>query len=156
PAGSAQWLSWNPSPSVPNPGQWIANLSGNQLRLVWNSLISASLLNGTALGELTLVVQAGGSIAWNTSNPGNCELADADGQVVPTQFFQGSILANPLPSNQITVSNSMICPTGNGGTTTLSADPSVGNQYQWYLNGQIITGAHGALYTTSVPGTYSV
>jgi len=156
PAGSAQWLSWNPSPSVPNPGQWIANLSGNQLHLVWNSLISASLLNGTAMGELALVVQAGGSIAWNTSNPGDCELADADGQVVPTQFIQGSILANPLPSNQITVSNSMICPTGNGGTTTLAADPSVGNQYQWYLNGQIITGAHGALYTTSVPGTYSV
>lgn len=155
PAGSAQWLSWNPSPSVPNPGQWISNLSGNQLRLVWNSLNSASFPNGAALGELVFVAQAGGSITWNTSNPGDCELADADGQVVPTQFIHGSILANPLPSNQITVSNSMICPAGNGGTATLSADPGAGNQYQWYLNGQIITGAQGAQYTTSVPGTYS-
>jgi hypothetical protein len=82
PAGSAQWLSWNPSTLVPNPSQWIANLSGNQLRLVWNSLNSASIPNGVPLGVLVFVAQSGGGIIWNTANPGDCELADADGQVI--------------------------------------------------------------------------
>ncbi len=156
PTGSAQWLSWNPSPLMPNPSAWIANANGNQIRLVWNSINSAAVPNGTALGDLVFVAQAGGPITWNTSNPGDCELADADGQVIPTQFFSGSLLANPLPSNQITASNAMICPSGNGGTTTLSADPSAGNQYQWYLNGQVLVGAQFAQYVTSTPGAYSV
>jgi hypothetical protein len=162
---TAQWLEWSPSVNIPNPGQWVANSTGNQILAVWNSLNSASIPNGELLGELVLIAQTNGSISWNTNNPGDCELADADGQIIPTQFVSGYLTSNPLPSDRISVGNaifvsgyltSKICLTGPGATTTLAADPTAGNQYQWYRNGQVLIGAQSSQYTASSPGDYSV
>jgi gliding motility-associated-like protein len=42
-----------------------------------------------------------------------------------------------------------------GSNTTLSV-PSAFSTYQWYLNGQPISGANSSFYTTQVPGSYYV
>jgi len=156
PATVATLVSWEPSVLIPNPSLWIANQSGNETRLVWNSLASASIPDGDLLGELKVIAQSSSAISWNTSTPGDCEFADADAAVISAQFLNGSLTSNPLPSNQLNVSNAMICPSGPGGIAILNADPTGGNQYLWYLNGQLLNGINNAQYQTSTPGDYRV
>jgi PKD repeat protein len=68
------------------------------------------------------------------------------------------IVVNPLPI--VTLSNSQgngnsadIC---NGGTVTISVPQGNNLNYQWYNNGNLISGANSAMYEASAAGNYSV
>lgn len=65
-----------------------------------------------------------------------------------------NVLVNPLPVATITAPGNTAIP--NGGFLTISANSGSGIQYQWYLNGNIISGATGATYDAQTPGTYTL
>jgi gliding motility-associated-like protein len=86
-------------------------------------------------------VTASGTYYIKGVNASNCTT------IVPVK-----VTITPPPSGNITPTNAAVC--ANGGTVVLSANG--GTSYQWYKDGVAISGAEGATYTASQPGTYTV
>ncbi|WP_123985276.1 Ig-like domain-containing protein [Taibaiella soli] len=65
-----------------------------------------------------------------------------------------NVTAFPLPTANITaLTATTICAND---TAALEAPAGAGYTYQWYLNGAIIPGANGQIYSTSTAGNYTV
>ncbi len=65
-----------------------------------------------------------------------------------------TVTVNPVPVATIAaVGGTTVCP---GNTVTLNANTGSGYTYQWKLNGNNISGATNASYTTAVTGSYTV
>jgi gliding motility-associated-like protein len=63
------------------------------------------------------------------------------------------VISFPYPNTFISSDGDKMCP---GDTIVLTSDTTTGNDYQWILNGNPITGATNALYSTTNIGNYSV
>lgn len=64
------------------------------------------------------------------------------------------VTVNALPTAQIQTPASTVIPSG--GNISLSAVTTTGAQYQWYLNGNAISGATGSTYNATNSGAYTV
>ena len=153
-ANSLQLVDWINSAPQTASNQWFVNQVGNEIRLAWFSLQSANIPDGQPLGVLKVVGLGSSGLSWDLVTPGNCEFGDEEASSIPASFVYGSLTIHPLPSVQLTASAQAICP--NGGVSVLStvADPSY--TYQWYLNGQPLTGSTGDSHLAGQSGLYQV
>lgn len=153
-ANSLQLVDWINSAPQTASNQWFVNQVGNEIRLAWFSLQSANIPDGQPLGVLKVVGLGSSGLSWDLVTPGNCEFGDEEASIIPASFVSGSLTIHPLPSVQLTASAQAICP--NGGVSVLStvADPSY--TYQWYLNGQPLTGSTGDSHLAGQSGLYQV
>ena len=62
-----------------------------------------------------------------------------------------TVLVNPKPTGTLTAPSNIIC---EGSSVLLTA--TGGSTYQWFLDGQLISGATGATYGATQAGTYTV
>lgn len=153
-ANSLQLVDWINSAPQTSSNQWFVNQVGNEIRLAWFSLQSTNIPDGQPLGVLKVVGLGSSGLIWDLVTPGNCEFGDEEASSIPASFVSGSLTIHPLPSVQLTASAQAICP--NGGVSVLStvADPSY--TYQWYLNGQLLTGSTGDSHLAGQSGLYQV
>jgi gliding motility-associated-like protein len=98
------------------------------------------LISGATASTYT-VIQAGTYTA-DVINNGGCKAPATNAATIT----QGS-----APSGSINPSSATICPAQDV-TLTVSG----GTSYQWFLNGNAITGATASTYAATSPGTYSV
>jgi hypothetical protein len=81
-----------------------------------------------------------------------CELADNNGIYHTTGI---TVTVIPIPTASVTPTYANFC-AATGGSTTLTTNAVSMATYQWYLNGNPITGATNTSYSTSSSGTYKV
>lgn len=105
----------------------IVNASNGQVRASWFNVNPLNLTNGS-LFEMAFVVRDDAILAWDLATPGNCELADVNGNIIATQFIGGSIdkigqviVDQPFGDNQV----------DEGDTTVFIVDASGATAYQW-------------------------
>ena len=153
-ANSLQLVDWINSAPQTSSNQWFVNQVGNEIRLAWFSLQPANIPDGQPLGVLKVVGLGSSGLTWDLVTAGNCEFGDEEASSIPASFVSGSLTIHPLPSVQLTASAQAICP--NGGVSVLStvADPTY--TYQWYLNGQPLTGSTGDSHLAGQSGLYQV
>ena len=109
----------------------LVNANNSKVLASWFSTNAVNLAPGT-LFELQFVVQGTSSLQWDLQTPGNCELADINGDVIPANFVNGLVTASGITiQNQPT--NASV--TAGGATSFLvGADGVI--DYQWqYLDG---------------------
>jgi len=118
----------------PSLGQsLIVNAINGQVRASWFDVNAVNMASGS-LFSIAFVVHAPANLVWDLATPGNCELADANGQIINTSFSNGaiatigqSIINGPFGNTSLTA----------GDSTILVVDASGATAYQWQrLNGQ--------------------
>ena len=130
----------------------INNVNG-QVRVAWFDLNPVNFSANTTLFNLVFNVQNPSALGWNLATPGDCELGNLNGDIIPTTFNNGNINLNGVRS-VITASGSPALCTGD--QVTLNGPQASGVTYQWNLNGTPINGATNASYTASTAGTYTL
>jgi hypothetical protein len=104
------------------------------------------LKDGVAIpGETNWFIEAGTSGSYSVSITLGSNNAISD----PV-----NVVVNAGPTAQIQTPSTSIISVG--GTVTLTALTVSGSQYQWYLNGNAISGATGSTYDAPYSGAYSV
>ncbi|MEO6071045.1 MAG: gliding motility-associated C-terminal domain-containing protein, partial [Chitinophagaceae bacterium] len=88
---------------------------------------------------------------YTVTNPGKYAADIKNGNCTNRASNEAVISAGSNPVASINPAAGTIC---KGGSLLLSATP--GFSYQWQLNGQNVTGATGATYKATLPGTYRV
>jgi len=120
----------NPSAQI-GPGL-LVNAIGGKVLASWFSTSAINLTQGTLFNVL-FVVNNGSALQWDLQTPGNCELADFNGNPINTGFTNGgvsfsgaSILNQPSGNVNLVV----------GDATVLRVAASNATGYQWqFLNG---------------------
>ncbi|MFM8318276.1 MAG: cohesin domain-containing protein, partial [Bacteroidota bacterium] len=108
----------------------------------------------TVLFNLVFNVQGNSPLAWNTATPGDCELGNLDGDIIPTTFTAGSVTMNGVRAVITAASSTTLC---TGEQVTLNGPaPAAGVSFQWNLNGAPINGATNSSYTASAAGSFSL
>ncbi|MFM8685174.1 MAG: cohesin domain-containing protein, partial [Bacteroidota bacterium] len=131
----------------------INNLNG-QVRVAWFDLTPANFSAQTVLFNLVFNVQGNSPLAWNTATPGDCELGNLDGDIIPTTFTAGSVTMNGVRAVITAASSTTLC---TGEQVTLNGPaPAAGVSFQWNLNGAPINGATNSSYTASAAGSFSL
>lgn len=86
------------------------------------------------------------TVTYNTAGTYNVTLVATNSAGSDTEVKTSYIVVNPLPPT----------PTIGIAGSVLTATPSTGYTYQWFLNGTPITGATSSSYTVTSAGTYTV
>jgi hypothetical protein len=116
------------------------------------AFISAPAGNGHQWYFNGVVISGATGSSYNASMAGayNVMLTDANG-CADTAATPVNITVNPLPDFSISSSNPNICV---GDTVTLIAP--AGGSYQWFANGNAISGATSATHNTTIGGSFNV
>ena len=130
----------------------INNVNG-QVRVAWFDLNPVNFGPTTTLFNLVFNVQDPSALSWNINTPGDCELGNLNGDIIPTTFNNGNINLNGVRS-VITASGSTALCTGD--QVVLNGPQASGVTYQWNRNGTPINGATNASLTASTAGSYTL
>ena len=119
----------NAAPAISNG--LLVNANNSKVLTSWFSTNAINLSAGTLL-ELRFVLQGTSSLQWDTQTPGNCELADINGNVIPATFVNGLVT-----STGITILSQPADATVDvGDVAGFSVDANGVNNYEWqYLIG---------------------
>ncbi len=146
-------LTINALPSVNFPGGTVVGICNGTAAQIQAQVSAGSgtvatlqwYRNGTAVAgavNASITVSLGGSYTLQVTSSNGCTAVSSP-VTVSISTLPVAVLTPPAVTK--------IC---RGVYTTLSA--SGGTSYEWYLNGQLITGATSATYDASEAGTYSV
>ncbi|NBV05062.1 MAG: hypothetical protein EBS08_05305, partial [Cytophagia bacterium] len=140
------------NPAIAN--NFLINNVNGQVRVAWFDLTPANFSAQTILFNLVFNVQGNSPLAWNTATPGDCELGNLDGDIIPTTFTAGSVTMNGVRAVISAASSTNLC---TGEQVTLNGPaPAPGVSFQWNLNGAPINGATNSSYTASTAGSFSL
>ncbi|NCW22476.1 MAG: hypothetical protein EBV76_12035, partial [Gammaproteobacteria bacterium] len=129
------------NPAIAN--NFLINNVNGQVRVAWFDLTPANFSAQTVLFNLVFNVQGNAPLSWNTATPGDCELGNLDGDIIPTTFTAGSVTMNGVRAVITAASSTTLC---TGDQVTLNGPaPAAGVSFQWNLNGAPINGATNAL-----------
>ncbi|MCR6722448.1 MAG: M12 family metallo-peptidase [Chitinophagaceae bacterium] len=103
--------------------------------------------NGTAITGAT-------SDSYNASQSGNYTVSVSAGATCQTTSSAVAVTVNPSPTATITrTGNLSFC---EGGTVTFNTSTGAGYSYQWFVDGDEISGATTSTYVANASGEYSV
>lgn len=105
--------------------------------------LDGNIVFGPALGANTYTASSAGNYS--------VELTNSDGCVGSSNIISMSTI--PLPNASISSNSTSLCL---GDSVFIFAAPVNGANYQWLLNGNIITGATGSSYYATTSGNYQV
>lgn len=132
--------------TIDNPGTGLNDSPLNYPSLTYNWY--------RATGPSTSVfVEAGETL--NVNQPGTYFVETNYGTCTSDSFSNRVTVSEATSGSTTAIVSSLgnpFCPSG--GPTTLTT--TEGNSYQWYLNGEVISGATNQMYETEISGTYSV
>jgi hypothetical protein len=113
-------------------GYLIVNSTGSKVIISWASTTPAYIGTGTLMQLRFTGIPGSGGLNWDTSVTGNCEYSDADGNILPATFINGTATINqpPLINTQPTDKTALV---GQNTTFTISA-VATGIAYQWQLS----------------------
>lgn len=112
----------------------IVNAANGQVRASWFDVNGVSIFAGN-LFSLRFVVSAPANLIWDLATPGNCELADVNGQILPATFNNGSVAIGGQSIVDQPFGNTNLV---EGDSTILVVDASGATGYQWQIqNGQL-------------------
>ncbi|MFM7357540.1 MAG: cohesin domain-containing protein, partial [Sediminibacterium sp.] len=134
------------------PNFLINNVNG-QVRVAWFDLNPVNFSATTTLFNLVFNVQNPSALAWNLATPGDCELGNLNGDIIPTTFNGGNINLNGIRSVVTAGGSPALC---TGDQVVLTGPSASGVTYQWNLNGSPINGATNVSYTASSAGSYTL
>ncbi|MBA4304735.1 MAG: hypothetical protein C0424_10965, partial [Sphingobacteriaceae bacterium] len=122
----------------------IVNAAGGKVLAGWFSTQAVTLSTGT-LFNIRMVVQGNSPLQWDTLTPGNCEIADAGGNVIPAGFISSNatatgalILLQPFGQSQIQA--------GSSTQFEVSALGATAFQWQSLVNGQWVSLQNDAVF----------
>ncbi|MBM3914184.1 MAG: hypothetical protein FJ351_07075, partial [Sphingomonadales bacterium] len=139
-----------------NPGlsnNFLINNINGQIRMAWFDLNPVNFPSNATLFNLVFQANDSGSLVWNTSVPGDCEVGNNFGDLIPSQFINGSVLLGGVRSVITASSSPNLC---TGDQVVLSGPVSSNAAYQWNLNGTSIAGATSNTLTVATAGSYTL
>ncbi|NDF06743.1 MAG: hypothetical protein EB066_10005, partial [Betaproteobacteria bacterium] len=152
--------------TVPITVNNVANLAAISMALNYNSSavsyvnysgvhpsIASNFLINNVNGQVRVAWFDLNPVNFNLTTPGDCELGNLNGDIIPTTFNNGNINLNGVRS-VITASGSTALCTGD--QVVLNGPQASGIAYQWNLNGTPMVGATNASYTASTAGNYTL
>ena len=82
-------------------GILVVNDLGDQVKFSWASINPANIGNGVLLYFKFIMASGSSSLTWNTQNEGSCEFSDSNGNVIQTNYYNGtvSVVSDPLIAN---------------------------------------------------------
>ncbi|MFM8977787.1 MAG: cohesin domain-containing protein, partial [Bacteroidota bacterium] len=114
---------------VNNPGP--TGSPFGRVLISWFSLTAANIGNGLLM-NVTFTANGSSSINWNTAVVGQCELADGNGEVIPSATFtNGSVTVGGAAISTQPVSNLALA---NGASGSLSVVANGESSYQWKVS----------------------
>jgi len=114
---------------VNNPGP--AGSPFGRVLISWFSLTAANIGNGLLM-NVTFTANGSSTVNWNTAVAGQCELADGDGEVIPSATFtNGSVTVGGAAISTQPVSNLALA---NGASGSLSVVANGASSYQWQVS----------------------
>jgi hypothetical protein len=115
-----------------NDGTFVANASGGKVFLSWASTSGATIGNDK-LVDLMFNTQSGsGNFIWDDTTPGNCEYTDADGNIILSDYENGSITVYYPPQITAQPADSEI---EEGQNTSFHVGAAgAGLSYQWQVS----------------------
>lgn len=125
-------------------GNLISNATGGKVIASWFATQPLTLTSGT-LFNIRMVVRGNSALNWDLVTPGNCEIADAIGNAIPTTFVNGnatltgaSIALQPFGQSQIQL----------GGSTQFEVSAVNATSYQWenLISGQWVPLQNDAVF----------
>jgi len=78
-------------------GLLIVNQTGNKVIISWASTTAANIGSGTLMNIRFSGVTGSSSLTWDTQTPGNCEYSDADGNILPSSYTNGTATVYQVP-----------------------------------------------------------
>ena len=78
-------------------GLLIVNQTGNKVIISWASTTAANIGSGTLMDIRFSGVTGSSSLTWDTQTPGNCEYSDADGNILPSSYTNGTATVYQVP-----------------------------------------------------------
>ncbi len=78
-------------------GLLIVNQTGNKVIISWASTTAAYIGDDTLMDIRFSGNTGTGSLTWDTQTPGNCEYSDANGNVLPSSYINGSATVYQKP-----------------------------------------------------------
>lgn len=130
-------------------GYLIVNSTGSKVIISWASTTPANIGTGTLMQLRFNAVPGSGGLNWDTSITGNCEYSDANGNILPATFTNGTVTINqpPLINTQPINMTALV-----GQNTSFSIGAiATGIIYQW----QISTNGGSSYSNLSNNSTYS-
>ncbi|KAK6021998.1 PKD domain protein, partial [Ostertagia ostertagi] len=122
---------------------------------------SSVLLNGNAGGAYTYQwynngtpVPGANGTSYNATTSGNYTIKISAGAGCEVTSAQVGVTVNPTP--QATISAASVTSFCAGGSVRLNASSGSNYGYQWYRNGNILSGETQSTYTANTSGSYTV
>ena len=78
-------------------GLLIVNQTEDKVIISWASTTAANIGNGTLMDIHFSGVTGSSSLTWDTQTPGNCEYSDANGNILPSSYTNGTATVYQVP-----------------------------------------------------------
>lgn len=75
-------------------GSLIVNAFNGKIYISWASLTPANIGDGLVLELLFTALQGSGNMIWDTVTSGNCEFSDSNGNVILSNYANGSVISS--------------------------------------------------------------
>ncbi|MCD4697679.1 MAG: hypothetical protein K8S16_15755 [Bacteroidales bacterium] len=111
-------------------GLLIVNQTGNKVILSWASTTAANIGSDTLMDIRFSGVTGSSSLTWDTQTPGNCEYSDANGNILPSSYTNGTATVYQVPEIQ-TQPTDVSALVGDNVSFTIGAI-AIGIQRLWY------------------------
>ncbi len=111
-------------------GFLIVNSTGSTVIISWASTTVANIGAGTLMQLRFTAIPGSTSLNWDTGTPGNCEYSDANGNILPSTYVNGTATINQPPLINTQPTDMSVLEYQNASFTTGAI--ATGIQYQWY------------------------